>query len=260
MLTMSTGILSIVFYTMAWFLLLTKIKYRPDFKARWYIPAVFALVLHAYFLYLTIDKAHVQNLDWANLFSMTIWLAGASIIILSGIKRVQNLVLLIFPLAVVLIIMQYCSSGNANINTAASAMLLIHILLSIMAMAAVVLALAQALILAIQNYLLRRQVNFRWLMLLPAIDAMEDLLFNFIMLGFILLSLSLLSATWLLHQNNWFFLLPKIIMSLLAWVVFGLLLWGRHKFGWHGKIAIRCTLAGFFILVLVYLWYSLGLS
>jgi ABC-type uncharacterized transport system permease subunit len=30
------------------------------------------------------------------------------------------------------------------------------------------------------------------------------------------------------------------------------LLWGRYRFGWRGRIAIRWTLAGFLVLALAY--------
>ncbi|GIX21729.1 MAG: hypothetical protein KatS3mg121_0512 [Gammaproteobacteria bacterium] len=40
---------------------------------------------------------------------------------------------------------------------------------------------------------------------------------------------------------------------MIAWVVFGLLLLGRHRAGWRGQTAIRWTLGGMFSLALAYL-------
>jgi ABC-type uncharacterized transport system permease subunit len=244
---------SILFYAAAWLYLLAGIKHLSGFRGLWIIPAIIALVLHGNFLFITIDKAQLQNLAWSNLFSVTVWLAGMVVTSLSSMKKVQNLALLIFPLAVLAILMQYWWPGKVMVNTGANLALLIHIVLSIIAMAASLIALAQALLLAGQNYLLHRQVNFRWLMLLPPVDAMESLLFNLITMGFILLTCTLISALWLLQDIGWTYLLPKAILSLSAWVVFGALLIGRYKLGWRGKIAVRCTLIGFLILVLVYL-------
>jgi len=41
----------------------------------------------------------------------------------------------------------------------------------------------------------------------------------------------------------------KIFFSVLAWVVFAVLLWGRHHMGWRGRTAIRGTLIGFSLLL-----------
>jgi ABC-type uncharacterized transport system permease subunit len=45
----------------------------------------------------------------------------------------------------------------------------------------------------------------------------------------------------------------KTIFSLMAWLVFAVLLWGRHFSGWRGKLALRYTLSGFALLVLGYM-------
>ena len=45
----------------------------------------------------------------------------------------------------------------------------------------------------------------------------------------------------------------KTILSILAWLLFAVLLWGRWKFGWRGQMAIRWTLGGFAFLILAYL-------
>ena len=42
----------------------------------------------------------------------------------------------------------------------------------------------------------------------------------------------------------------KTVFSLLAWIVFAVLLWGRHQLGWRGQTAIRGTLSGFALLII----------
>ena len=36
----------------------------------------------------------------------------------------------------------------------------------------------------------------------------------------------------------------KTIFTLLAWAIFGVLLLGRHAWGWRGRVALRWTWAG----------------
>jgi ABC-type uncharacterized transport system permease subunit len=47
-------------------------------------------------------------------------------------------------------------------------------------------------------------------------------------------------------------LVHKSILSMLAWLVFGVLLWGRYRFGWRGQKALTWTLVGFVVLMLAY--------
>ena len=46
----------------------------------------------------------------------------------------------------------------------------------------------------------------------------------------------------------------------LAWLVFGILLWGRHFRGWRGRLAVRMTLVGMVILLLSYFGSKLVLE
>jgi ABC-type uncharacterized transport system permease subunit len=48
--------------------------------------------------------------------------------------------------------------------------------------------------------------------------------------------------------------------SIAAWMIYALLLWGRHQLGWRGYTAIRWTLAGFALLMLAYFGSKLVLE
>ena len=89
----------------------------------------------------------------------------------------------------------------------------------------------------------------------PPLMVMENLLFKVIGLGFILLTVTLLSAMLFSEQ---IFYQPlqfnhKTIFSIASWLIYGGLLFGRFKFGWRGKKAIRWTLIGFILLLLAYI-------
>ena len=78
------------------------------------------------------------------------------------------------------------------------------------------------------------------------------MLFGFLWAGWSLLSLSLISG-WLFLGNLFAqHLVHKTLLACLAWIVFSVLLWGRHHLGWRGHKAIRWTLAGFCLLMLAY--------
>jgi ABC-type uncharacterized transport system permease subunit len=77
-------------------------------------------------------------------------------------------------------------------------------------------------------------------------------MFRLIGAGFVLLSLALLTGL-IFVTNLWAqHLQHKTILSLIAWVIFGVLLLGRNRYGWRGRAALRWTLSGFGFLALSY--------
>jgi len=89
---------------------------------------------------------------------------------------------------------------------------------------------------------------------LPALLTMEKLLFRMISIGFVLLSLTVLSGVVFSEQLfgkalRWD---HKNVFALLSWLLFAALLAGRRWRGWRGKTALRFTLAGFATLALAY--------
>ncbi|MFT7129266.1 MAG: ABC-type uncharacterized transport system permease subunit [Gammaproteobacteria bacterium] len=45
----------------------------------------------------------------------------------------------------------------------------------------------------------------------------------------------------------------KVVLSIIAWLIFSALLWGRYKLGWRNLTAARWTFGGFIFLMLSYL-------
>ena len=52
----------------------------------------------------------------------------------------------------------------------------------------------------------------------------------------------------------------KTVLSILAWALFGVLLWGRWRYGWRGRTAVRLSLIGFAVLSLAYFGSKLVLE
>jgi ABC-type uncharacterized transport system permease subunit len=86
--------------------------------------------------------------------------------------------------------------------------------------------------------------------------TLERLMFAFVLAGFVLLSGTLLVG-WLFSESlygagvawKWS---HKTIFSVLSWLAFALLLWGRWQWGWRGKRAVRMLYAGAALLLLAY--------
>jgi ABC-type uncharacterized transport system permease subunit len=127
-----------------------------------------------------------------------------------------------------------------------------HILLSMGAAALLFAAAVTALLLVF----LDRRLHARRLAdlprVLPPLDALETVMFRLIGAGFVLLTLALLTG--LVFVNNLFeqHLIHKTVLSIIAWVLFGILLFGRVRYGWRGRAAVRWALSGFGMLTLAY--------
>jgi ABC-type uncharacterized transport system permease subunit len=80
---------------------------------------------------------------------------------------------------------------------------------------------------------------------------MELFLFELLWIGQLLLSLGIVAGLFFV-EDIWQRegVIHKTFFSILSWIVFAILLWGRHQSGWRGNTAIRGTLIGFAFLLL----------
>lgn len=155
----------------------------------------------------------------------------------------------VYPVAALSILFSHMQTGNSEIVGGA---IQTHVFLSLVAYSVLALAAAQAVLVAIQRRFLSKHKPGGFIRTLPALDRTEALLFTLLSVGFALLSLSLLSGFFYLEDMFAQQLAHKTILSCLGWIIFATLLFGRWKFGWRGKKAVRWTLTGFALLLLAY--------
>lgn len=128
----------------------------------------------------------------------------------------------------------------------------LHILISLLSAGVLTLAAVQAVALAVQERLLRNHTASLRGRNLPPLQMLERLLFQMVAIGFGLLSLTLLTGLWFIDDWMAQHLAHKTVLSIIAWLVFGVLLWGRWRHGWRGRMAIRWALSGYGLLILSY--------
>ncbi|WP_058555998.1 inner membrane protein YpjD [Thiohalocapsa sp. ML1] len=210
------------------------------------------LVLHTWLLYHAIFSHAGLNLAFFNALSLASWTVVASLLISSLSKPVENLGLVILPLAALTVLLDLIFPSVGFMSADASWILKLHVLLSMLAYSLLTLAAVQAVLLAVQdNYLRARKPN-TFIRSLPPLMTMEAMLFEMIGVGFVLLTLALASGFAFLDNMFAQHLVHKTVLSVLAWMVFGGLLLGRRARGWRGQKAIHWTLGGFMLLILAY--------
>jgi ABC-type uncharacterized transport system permease subunit len=119
-----------------------------------------------------------------------------------------------------------------------------------------VLAVAQALV----DRRLRARKPLGWLRILTPLESLESGTFQSIAAGFALLTLALLSGAVFIEDLFAQHLVHKVTLAIVAWVIFGVLLLGRVRFGWRGRQALRWTLSGYAALALSYFGSKLVLE
>jgi ABC-type uncharacterized transport system permease subunit len=127
-----------------------------------------------------------------------------------------------------------------------------HILLSMGAAALLFAAAVAAVLLVILDRRLRTRRIADLPSGLPPLDALEKVMFRLIGAGFVMLTLALFTG--FVFVTNLFAqqLFQKTVLSIIAWVIFGVLLIGRFRYGWRGRSAVYLALSGFGVLALAY--------
>ncbi len=128
----------------------------------------------------------------------------------------------------------------------------LHVLLSLTAYAFLSLAAAQAVLVWVQRKKLHNHRPGGYLRVLPALDETERLLFTLLTIGFAVLTLSLGTGFFYLEGLFEQSLVHKTVLSVIAWFIFGGLLFARWRFGWRGQRAVFWTFIGFGMLILAY--------
>lgn len=168
--------------------------------------------------------------------------------------------LVALPLAILILLLEWLLPTRAITLDHASTGTSIHIISSILAFGFMSIASVYALFAAAIDHFLRSHHLNALVRSLPPLEVLERLLFRLIATGFILLSISLLSGLAFVSDLFAQHLVHKTGLSILAWLVFGLLLFGRWRYGWRGRKAVRLCLAGIALLLLAYFGSKLVLE
>ena len=173
-------------------------------------------------------------------------LLGASLF-----KPVLNIAAVLFPFAGVVLLLgtELPTPTSANGMTPGIAF---HAVSSALAFAVLAIASLQAILVGVQNKALKHHRIRGVVQALPPLTTMERVLFEMIWVGMALLTLAIASGFVFLDNMFAQHLVHKTVLSLLAWLVFAVLLLCHYRLGWRGMRAVRWTLGGYIALLLAY--------
>jgi ABC-type uncharacterized transport system permease subunit len=237
-----------------------KLPERPLGRGHILAIAGVATVLHLAALWQHLFTASGVNLSFFNAISLLTWLLSLVLVVSSIRQPTENLGIAAFPLAAFGMALEEFLPSSDHLLQSSAGMLELHVLISVSAYSILILAALQAVLLAVQDSHLHGKHPGGFVRVLPPLQTMERLLFQLIGIGFLLQSLSLLTGFIFLEDMFAQHLVHKTVLSVAAWAVFAVLLWGRWRFGWRGRTAIRWTLTGVLFLLIAYLGSKLVLE
>ncbi len=219
---------------------------------------IFALVFHTLILQQSLHLEGGINFSFFTTGSLISWLVALVLIISSLKQKVDNLFIVVFPMAATLALLDFFLTQPLPKPYAPG--VISHILLSILSYSIFTLAAFQAVLLHRQDHALKRNISGRFLNSLPPLQTMERLLFEMLWTGFILLSAALVIGFIYVDDIFGQHLVHKSVLSLVSWAIFATLLCGRIFWGWRGHKAIRWTIGGFLSLMLSFFGSKLVLE
>jgi ABC-type uncharacterized transport system permease subunit len=209
------------------------------------------MLAHATLLYPYIVTLYGLNFNLFNILSLISLFFLLFYVLFSLYRPIVSLGILAAPTALLGMTLGYVGRAPYQPMAEVSLGLEAHILLSLAAYCVLLMAAVQALFLRLQIRELKHNTMQRfWVNKLPSLQSMEGLLFDMILVGFVLLSgalgLGFIYVQDLMAQH----IAHKTVFSLLSWLLFGTLLLGNWRFGWRGKRAANITFYAFILLAL----------
>ncbi|MGI9245528.1 MAG: cytochrome C assembly family protein [Steroidobacteraceae bacterium] len=127
-----------------------------------------------------------------------------------------------------------------------------HVAMATTAFAFLTIGMALAVAQVLVSHRLRTRRPLGWLKILTPLESLESGCFQSILAGFAVLTLALVTGAFFVENLFAQHLVHKVTLAIIAWIVFGVLLLGRFRFGWRGRKALRWTFAGYVLLGLSY--------
>jgi ABC-type uncharacterized transport system permease subunit len=219
-----------------------------------YALAIFAAGFH---LAYALDISFIGPLLNFGLSSMLVLVSAlvTLLFLLGGIAMpIRRLGILVYPFTIVCLLFSWAWGNQVETTSNASIAFNAHILVSLVAYALLAIASIQALLYVYQERQIKNRTNPAMLVALPPLQTMEQLLFRLVGVGFICLSLTLISGAIFSQEifGHPFVLKHHTLLAFLGWIVFAIMLFKRIKYGLRGSQAVAWTISGFLLIQLGY--------
>ena len=214
----------------------------------------FGLLFHAGLIYQTTFLAGI-DLNFANGLLITSWIGVLLYLLINSSDQHKGFEYLTLVPALFFLIINPFMSGHNYLSETFSVLAILHIVFALLGYSFLAFgALFSIFLLYVEKNVRSKKLNTKIFSSNTSILSLENFLFRIYWLGFILLTITLISGS--LFSDEIFqtalIINHKLIFSICAWLIYAILLLGRILFGWRGKKAIKFSLIAFIFLFLAY--------
>ncbi|PCS23697.1 cytochrome C assembly family protein [Candidatus Enterovibrio escicola] len=217
-----------------------------------FLRALGALTLHTCLLTDLILSGSGQNLNILNIASFISLIIATITTGLMFKLRVWVLLPVVYSFSAINLIAATLLSSTVITHLEAHPKVLVHVSSALFSYSTLMLAALYAIHLAWLDHQLKSKKKIIMNQNLPPLMVVEQQLFNIIMIGEILLTLTLMTGFVFVNDMIAQGKLHKAVLSAIAWIIYGVLLWGHYRLGWRGRPVIWFSIIGAFFLTLAY--------
>jgi ABC-type uncharacterized transport system permease subunit len=211
-----------------------------------------AIACHAITLYQRIfDVSTGQNLSVVNIGSIISLIICSIMTFVASHNRGWFLLPIVYCFALINLAFTTFVPGEFITHLETNTGLMIHIGLALFSYSTLMIAALYALQLAWLDYQLKNK-KLIFTRDMPPLMTIERKLFHITQAGVILLSLALITGFLFLDRIYEKENLNKALLSMVAWAVYIVLLWGHYRGGWRGRRVVWFSLVGALLLTISY--------
>jgi len=243
---------AMLFYCLALVLVTSRLFHieGPNRKAVM-VASALAVIMHGFVLSNAIFTVDGLNLSLTNVISLINWIIALAFTITMLRLKVIIVVPVVYACSILSVALLWLLPPQYIINFEKHPEILAHVVLSLIAYSALMIAALYAIQLwFIQNKLKRKQMIMSPAM--PPLMTVEKQLYHLILIGFMLLSLSLVTGFIFLEDMFGNGQGHKATLSIMAWIVYAIMLWQQYTVGCRIRTAVIYSLSGAGLLSLAY--------
>jgi ABC-type uncharacterized transport system permease subunit len=236
------------------------VQARRNLRISGILLSALAVAGHAIVLWMALRVSTGWDMNFFNTLSLSAWAVALALVLSSMRPGLLEAGIVVFPGAALCLALGQTIPIAPLVLSDPSVEMELHVFSSLLAYCLLSIAAFNALLLAVQDFLLRRPRSIRQLEMLPPLNVLEKLLFRLVAAGWAVLTVSLVTGFLFVDDLLAQHLVHKTLLTLISWVLFGLLLVGRWWYGLRGRQAVFFTLIAMFVLALGYFGSKLVLE
>lgn len=231
----------------------TLMRQREIIRWQVFSLAFIGLIAHSAQLITDVAVDGMIQMSLLNSISICVWLTIAVILLSSLSKPLHNLFTIFMPAGAALLLVAVFAPQLAEPKVYSAGMVA-HIFISLLSYSILIIATLQAIMVNIQsNHLHNHNVNNRVSRVFPPLQSMERLMFELLIVGFVLLTIAIVSGLVFIDNLLAQHLIHKTVLTLIAWGFFAILIYGHFNLGWRGQRASRLIYLGSGFLLIAFI-------